>query len=377
MQTTLANTLVETKKKEAISAQSLTKRISTQDLRLIDDSHVEVNGHTINITKDAYKSLIRSLDLPSTFTSKLDRLFNAKSKVDFINTLSRAVAQLGTSSLNVILSPLSKTIVGFTRASSIITNESFFKLSDKIIDGQGFSLVDMNINSTTGGVSMNAVLDQTEHNIKGLTNEAFKTGLTISNNPVTGIQVSPYINRLWCANGCTTEMAKESYILNDLSVAGTSKFFDHVNDLRKNNFIPEGYGDKVRMANSTKASIAEMDRAYKLIEPFVGARADSIIPKERNYNAYSQLGVNLNERGINDRKMAESNQSIWSLVNAITWTATNSDKVLENNIQDTDRVNLQIAGGNLLDKNYDLQNRMTSPFSNDIKSDEQIGALLN
>jgi hypothetical protein len=377
MQTTLANTLVETKKKEAISAQSLTKRISTQDLRLIDDSHVEVNGHTINITKDAYKSLIRALDLPSTFTSKLDRLFNAKSKVDFINTLSRAVAQLGTSSLNVILSPLSKTIVGFTKASSIITNESFFKLSDKIIDGQGFSLVDLNVNPTTGGVSMNAVLDKTEHNIKGLTNEAFKTGLTISNNPVGGIQVSPYINRLWCANGCTTEMAKESYILNDLSVAGTSKFFDHVNDLRKNNFIPEGYGDKVRMANSTKASIAELDRAYRLIEPFVGARADSIIPKERNYNAYNQMGLDLRTASAQEKKMAESNQSIWSLVNAVTWTATNSDKVLENNIQDTDRVNLQIAGGNLLDKNYDLQNRMRSPFGSDLNSDDQIGALLN
>ncbi len=377
MQTTLANTLVETKKREAINAQSLTKRISTRDLKLVDDTHVEVNGHTINITKDAYKSLIKALDLPTTFTNKLDRLFNSKSKVDFINTLSRAVAQLGTSSLNVILSPLSKTIVGFTRASSIITNESFFKLSDKIIDGQGFSLVDMNINPTTGGVSMNAMLDQTEHNIKGLTNEAFKTGLTISNNPTTGIQISPYINRLWCANGCTTEMAKESYILNDLSVAGTSKFFEHVNSLRKNNFIPEGYGDKVRLANSTKASIAELDRAYKLIEPFVGERANSIIPKERNYNAYSQMGVDLKTASAQDRKMAESNQSVWSLVNAITWTATNSDKVLENNIQDTDRVNLQIAGGNLLDKNYDLQNRMRSPFGSELNSDDQIGALLN
>ena len=236
MQTTLSNTLVETKKKEAVNAQSLTKRVSTGDLKLVNDTHVEINGHTVKITKDAYKSLIKSLDLPQSFTSKLDRLFNNKSKIDFINTLSRAIATLGTKSLNVILSPISKTIVGFTKASSIITNESFFKLSDRIVDGQGFKLVDMNVNPTTGGVSMNAMLDQTEHNIKGLTNEAFKAGLTISNNPLTGIQVSPYINRLWCANGCTTQMSKETYQLNDLSVAGTSKFFEHINELRKTNF---------------------------------------------------------------------------------------------------------------------------------------------
>ena len=123
MQTTLSNTLVETKKKEAVNAQSLTKRVSTGDLKLVNDTHVEINGHTVKITKDAYKSLIKSLDLPQSFTSKLDRLFNNKSKIDFINTLSRAIATLGTKSLNVILSPISKTIVGFTKASSIITNE--------------------------------------------------------------------------------------------------------------------------------------------------------------------------------------------------------------------------------------------------------------
>ena len=86
MQTTLSNTLVETKKKEAVNAQSLTKRVSTGDLKLINDTHVEVNGHTVKITKDAYKSLIKSLDLPQSFTSKLDRLFNNKSKIDFINS---------------------------------------------------------------------------------------------------------------------------------------------------------------------------------------------------------------------------------------------------------------------------------------------------
>ena len=282
---------------------------------------------------------------------------------------------MGTKSLNVILSPVSKTIVGFTKSSSIITNESFFKLSDRIIDGQGFQLVDMNVNPTTGGVSMNAMLDS-EHNIKGLTNEAFKTGLTISNNPNTGIQVSPYINRLWCANGCTTQMAKESYMLNDLSVEGTSEFFEHINQLRKTNFIPEGYGDKVRSAHNTKASIAEMNRAFNLIEPFVGARAEGIIPRGQNYNAYNKMGVDLNERGV-DKKMAESNQSIWSLVNAITWTATNSDKVLENNIQDKDRTNLQIAGGNLLDSKYHLMNKMRSPFNGGLNPDDQIGAILN
>ena len=373
---TLSKSLAETKRDEAIKNQSLIKRVLTRDLKLVDDSNVQVNGHTVKITKDAYKSLIKSLGLPQSFTSKLDRLFNNKSKIEFVNKLSQAIAATGTKSLNVLLSPVSKTIVGFTQASNIISNQSFFQLADEIIQGQGFDIVDINNNPYNGGTTINTVLNGESHEIKGLSNEAFKAGLTITNNPLTGIQVSPYMNRLWCANGCTTQMAKETYQLQDLTPQATGEFFKHVNELRKNHFIPTGIGDTIRNANSTNASIAELERANRLIEPFVGARAESIIPLERNYNAYSKMGVNIKDLGINDKKQAKSNQSIWSLVNAITWTATNSDKVLENNIQDTDRTNLQVAGGNLLSKQYDLQSRMKSPFDG-LNQDDQIGAILN
>jgi len=373
---TLSKSLAETKRDEAIKNQSLIKRVLTRDLKLVDDSNVQVNGHTVKITKDAYKSLIKSLGLPQSFTSKLDRLFNNKSKIEFVNKLSQAIAATGTKSLNVLLSPVSKTIVGFTQASNIISNQSFFQLADEIIQGQGFDIVDINNNPYNGGTTINTVLNGESHEIKGLSNEAFKAGLTITNNPLTGIQVSPYMNRLWCANGCTTQMAKETYQLQDLTPQATGEFFKHVNELRKNHFIPTGIGDTIRNANSTNASIAELERANRLIEPFVGARAESIIPLERNYNAYSKMGVEIKDLGINDKKQAKSNQSIWSLVNAITWTATNSDKVLENNIQDTDRTNLQVAGGNLLSKQYDLQSRMKSPFDG-LNPDDQIGAILN
>ena len=76
--TTLAPSLIETKRAEAIKNQSLIKRISTRDLKLVDESHVQVGGYTVNITAAAYKSLIRSLGLPQSFTNKLDRLFNKK-----------------------------------------------------------------------------------------------------------------------------------------------------------------------------------------------------------------------------------------------------------------------------------------------------------
>jgi hypothetical protein len=371
----LSTPIIETKRAEAIKSQALNKRVAINNLRLIDESNVLINGHNVKITKDAYKSLIKCLGLPQSFTNKLDTLFNKASKVEFINKLSTAMSSLGTSSVNVVLSPLSKTIVGFTQASNIITNESFFQLTDRIIDGQGFDINSMMVDPTTGGVQMNATLAN-PHEIKGLTNEAFKSGLTISNSPANGIMVSPYMNRLWCANGCTTAMAKESYMLNDLTNDSMSKFFDHINDLRKSNFIPSGYGDMVREANNTTASIAEVDRAFNLIKPFMGERSESIIPKERNYSAYGNMGTDLHKLSSAEKKNCKSNQSVWSLVNAMTWVGTNSDQVLENNIQDKDKMNLQIAGGNLLSKQYDLKNQFKSPFEG-LNPDDQTGIILN
>ena len=372
----LSPQLVEQKKTEAVEKQSLIKRVLTRDLKLVDDQHVKINDYMVKITPVAYKSLIQSLGLPTSFTQRLDRLFNNKSKVEFINRLGEAIAAMGTKSLNVLVSPSSKTIVGFTKASNIIKNSSFFQLADEIIKGQGFDVVDIHTNPLTGSTSINTVLNSNTHEIKGLTNEAFKAGLNIQNNPLHGITVSPYMNRLWCANGCTTQMAKETYQLKDLTPQATGEFFKHINELRKSGFIPQGMGDTIREANMTQASINEVERAHRLIKPFVGERAESIIPLERNYNAYSKMGLDMKELTGQDKKMAQSNQSIWSLVNAITWTATNSDKVLENNIQDQDRVKLQIEGGNLLSKNYDLKKQLRSPFSG-LNPDDQIGQILN
>ena len=128
----LSTPIIETKRAEAIKSQALNKRVAINNLRLIDESNVLINGHNVKITKDAYKSLIKCLGLPQSFTNKLDTLFNKASKVEFINKLSTAMSSLGTTSVNVVLSPLSKTIVGFTQASNIITNESFFQLTDRI-----------------------------------------------------------------------------------------------------------------------------------------------------------------------------------------------------------------------------------------------------
>jgi hypothetical protein len=372
--TILSPTLVATKKEAAIKAQTLNKKVNIGAITIIDENHLEINGIKIQMLDKAFGQLIKALGLPKGFTDELTSLFNKKSKVAFINKMSTAISMMDkSSSVNVILSPTTKRIVGFTKSSNIISNETFFELADKITAGQGLGVTNI-LNHDSGISTINLKLDkQTE--IKGLTNEAFKPGLTLSNIPGTGIQVSPFMERLWCANGCTTSMVKESYQLEDLSSDGMNKFFDHIKSLRANNFIPSGYGDMVRGADATPASIREVDNAYRIIKNATDSAdiADKLTQRSRNYNAYSAKNIDFTGR----KNLAESNQSVWSLVNAITYVGSNSENLgLESPLSDDKAGQVQVQAGAILTSQHDLKTRVDSPF-NGLNKDHQVGLLMN
>ena len=373
--TTLSPELILNKKTEAINNQSLRKECNLHNIQLVDENTIMIHGHRVGMTQQAYKSFIKVLGLPATFTRRIENLFNKESKTEFINVLSKAVELGGDSAVNVHVNNKDRKVVGFSKGSQLISNDTFFNFTDKIIGENGFKITDIWNDEYTGGTSINAVLDNAVE-IKGLTNEAFNAGLTFRNNPLTGIMVSPHIKRLWCANGCTTQMAQENYQLNDLSGDSVEKFMKHLHEMRKNGFIPTGYADTVREANNTTASIAELQKAHRSIEQHIGAKADSILQMAKNEDAYKKMGFDIRTMDSDTKKLAKSNQSIWSLSNAMTWVANNADSTIDCNIQDSDKVHLQVEAGNLLAKKWDHKNSFANPFG-DLNMDDQIGLHLN
>ena len=171
-------------------------------------------------------------------------------------------------------------------------------------------------------------------------------------------------------------MANETYKLNDLSGDSVEKFMKHLHEMRQNGFIPTGYADTVREANNTTASIAELQRAHRSIEKHIGAKADSILQMAKNEEAYTKMGFDVRTMSADTKRLAKSSQSIWSIANAMTWVATNADDVMDTNMQDSDRTDLQIQAGALLSKNWDHKNAFANPFG-DLNMDDQIGLSLN
>ena len=371
---TLSSDIIANRKAETRNSQSIRKTVAIRDIQLINDTTIEYQGKRLAITKEAFKGLMKMIGMPQTFASKFEKLFNPETKAKFINQMKNAMAtQLN--EITIILSPTTKKIVGFSKkATDLISHDRFIGLTDRLVDQNGFEITNWGVDANNGSVTINAFNPKAQFGIDGITNEVFTAGLTMKNSPLGGIQVMPYVNRLWCANGCTTAMASESYALNDLSGDSMEKFFEHMSQLRKNKFIPTGFQDRVKQAIETPASMREMSWAHNQIKKHVGDKAESWIPLMENEAAYAKANI-----GIIEPKASKSNQSIWSVVNGMTHVATHAPDMFAIGMQDKDSTELMVQAGNLLGRQWNLQGATRSPFADDAHMDtvSQVGAMLN
>ena len=375
--TTLSNQLVEQKKVETLNAQALRKVVSFREINLIDESTIEYQGHRINITKDAFKSLLKLLGMSQQFAKKFETLFTPEAKSQFINRMKDAMASnIGNmTNITLVVNPINKSVVAFSKAeNSTISNGQFIQVAEDIINKHSMDVTNWSVDPTTGLISIDAFNPKAEFGIKGLNDEVFTGGVSFKNSPINGLQVMPYVNRQWCTNGLTTAMAQDTYTLHSLGSNNMEKFFQHISDARKNNFAPTGFADRVRTAVETPASLSEMRFAHNLIEKHAGERAENWIPFKENMNAYNKLGF---DKMTGDQmKMAKTNTSLYSVVNGLTHFATHGPAIIDTDMTDYNASELQVKAGNLFGKkSFDFENSLPNPFAGaDLN---QQGALLN
>ena len=375
--TTLSNTLIEQRKVQTLEAQNLSKVVTFRDINLIDVESIEFQGSKINITKFAFKNLLGLLGMSNTFAQKFESLFTKEAKAQFINTMKNAMASNSgrLSEVTLVLNPVTKTVVAITKKDEFgISNQQFMQVAENIIDNQSMDVTNWSIDPGTGIITINAFNPKANFAVQGLSDEVFTGGVTFQNSPKDGFQVLPYVNRQWCTNGLTTAFAQEAYTLNSLDQGSMEKFFENLNGLRKNNFAPTGFADRVRAAHNTPASLHELQFAHNLIEPFAGERVDNWIPLAENMNAFYRAGFE--SLSTEQLKHAKSNTSVWDVVNGVTHFATHGAHIIDTNMQDYNASELMVKSGNLFGKkSFDHENTMPDLFGG--RELVRNGSLLN
>lgn len=377
MVATLSNDALLKRKEESLNAQSLRKTVPVRDINLIDEKTIEYQGARINITPMAFKSLMKIIGMSKQFADKFERLFNAEAKAQFINTMKNAMASNRGSlnELTLVLNPVSKLIVNFTKSrEQLVSNAQFIANAEEIIDRGNFGVVNWTTDPGTGIITLNAMNPNMSWQVAGDQKEVFNAGITLKNSPITGFQVSPYVNRMWCTNGLTTSLAQDTYNLTSLDKDSMEKFNDYLRDLTQRQFMPSDFDQLVRGAKNTPASLKEMRQAYGMLKNAgAGDRADQWIPLNQNELAYSRTGISTDELNAKQLANATTDQSIWSLVNGITHFATHGQDLVEG-VQSHDMTKLMVDAGNILGRDWNLGNQVRSPFNG---LGTQVGELLN
>jgi hypothetical protein len=74
--TTLSSAVLENRKAETRNSQSIRKTVAVRDINLVNDTTIEYQGKRLEITKDAFKSLMKLIGMSATFAAKFESLFN-------------------------------------------------------------------------------------------------------------------------------------------------------------------------------------------------------------------------------------------------------------------------------------------------------------
>jgi len=364
--TTLSQSAFDVKKAEAINNQLMRKEITLSEFNVIDNNHIDVDGVKIEVTDKAFGKLLGRLRIPKAFAKRFSDGFGNDGLRQLITMMKSAKSSRNEQTVTLLVDPNSRKITDILPAGyASISQESFIDFASRYIDQYNLGVTHMG-SSQYGGTQINCVAPQGMFNVPGMTNEVFNTGVTFRNTPTRGLEVSPYLERLICANGMTSTAFAENYGLHNLNDKNINEFNEHMIRMAATNFQPVGLADNIKKANSTDASLSEMQRAASSILSLDKAvdyeYVQKYIPVERAFKAYSQLGADPNTFTKAQMKNAKSGMSVWDLVNGMTNFASNDTKF---NINEGKMGNLMVTAGNILcKKQYDTEGVLDiNPFA--------------
>ena len=377
--TTLSPTAFQARKAEAVRNEVMRKEISLSEFNVIDNTHIEVDGVKIELTPFAFKRLLGRLRIPTAFAKRFSDGFGTDGLQQLVQMMKTMKSSKNDQTVTLLVDPRNKVITNILPAGyASISNEAFVDFAEGYINQYGLEVKDFG-SDPNGGATINCVSPNSVFSVPGMSDEVFNTGVTFRNTPTRGLEVSPYLNRLVCSNGMSSTAFSETYGLHELTDKSISEFNEHMITMASTGFQPVGLADKIKAANETDASIAEVQRAMSAMlstdKKIDYEYMQRYLPINRVMKAYSDIGAEPSTFTTKQLQNAKSGLSIWEVVNGITNFASNDEKY---NIDDHKTGNLMVSAGNLLmKKNFDTEALIQfDPFANKSLLSENESARL-
>lgn len=350
-------------KTEAISKQPLRRRIQLSDLKFHTMDAVEYCGVMLGLNRKALKDIVKIIGISSAASKSLEDAVGENSAVDILNSLKNIIGGISKEVTIAVTPDRIITRVTPTDKSSLISIETYFDTFETMANRHDLSVQSVSFNPETGAVSIDALSNKAEVQVKSLKDEVFSTGLSFSKTS-EGIQADPYMHRLVCTNGMVTRQFEESYKLKSMEPKMWEEFYKHLDQIEANDFTPKAFSETVLRSMNAPASLAELERGVNLLtgQSNIESKELEIFFKgiTKTYNKYHSTGIDTlaltNQQKVNCRTAV----SHWDLINGITDFASHNYGYEKK--PNADRY-LQVQAGDILSKGPDTNNLVPNqPF---------------
>lgn len=363
---TLSQTAYDARKKVALDNEIMRKQISLSEFHIIDNETIEINGKRIQITPAAFQKILKRLRIPKAFAKRFQEGFGTKALKNLVAMMKTQKSSKNDQEVTLIVDPKERVITNVLPAGyASISNEGFLDFVERFISGYNLNVVNFGSDNQRGTV-INTLTDNKIFQVPGMDDEVFNTGVTFRNTPDKGLQVTPFLDRLICANGWTSTAFSETFGLHQFTENSIKEFNEHMMQMANTGFQPMGIAETIQKANGTPASMKELQYAANSIMGYgKDVNYDYIqryAPIERANVAYQNAGITPSEMTNKQMANAKSGMSVWDVVNGVTNFASNDERY---GVNDMSRTNLMMKAGNmLLKKNYDMENIIdVDPFT--------------
>ena len=322
------------------------------EFEFTDAKHVTFKNHLFTINKQALKDLSKMMGMAANSLRSIHKTLGKEISIGIYNNMIRAHGHQADYEVLLVITRSGEIVRVLKNHSSVISNNVFFDIAERILDNNRLDIHDLCINPE-GELVIQAKGRNTEFQIKGFNDEVFETGLSLSNTHF-GVNVDPFMYRLVCSNGMVTKQFDDSITLASNNIRHMNRFFEQLHRMEKRDFQSSGFTHKVKQAIETPASVAEVNQAIKLLMDNSNISLDEVdrfVPYKQTYKDYRNVGVDLEKISAGKKKNARSGIAMWDVINGITDFASHNYGFKVKNA-----VNIQIASGDMLCKTFDITN---------------------
>lgn len=307
------------------------------------------------ISSGGFASLLHILKIDNKSFKAIDRAVGSELTTRVLNMIAEKLAST-TEELTFLIkpdlmNPSNSKVIHFTKEKSpVATAKDYIRELERIMnDNPDLELRSINMDAE-GKVRSTMVNPNWGFEIGGMKGENFNSGIYFSMDG-SGLYVNPYAMRLICTNGMVGARSIANYALTKASPEHRDRFMKALEDITNMRFHEETFSNQARTMDKTRASLSEMQQAYNIVNRHVDTgklgsltMVNDEIPWLAVKKLYKEKGYDLDKYSKNDLSNAPSNMSLWELVNAMTYIASNNGE---------QNVSLQEAAGMFMSRAND------------------------